>query len=587
MSSINYSFPVSSVYANNNIEVDSLLFGYKWGENAKPGDGIALTYSFGLVGASVYRNGYATPDPGSVWTLSGTAKAAIRQAIGVWTAVANITCTEISDTASSCGDLRFGGSNAPSVAYTIMPGAELPEGGDVWFGSSFADPSLSWAGGSYAYLTAMHEVGHALGLKHTHEDAGDAFPSAPTAIDSQLYSVMSYKSFAGASATMGYWQNRFATTPMVDDIRAIQYLYGANMTTNAGDTVYSWQPGQAIFETIWDGGGNDTISWSNQTSDARIDLRPGSYSNLGPAWTAGIFLEPRTLGIAYNCWIENAIGGAGNDVLIGNERDNLLSGGAGNDTLTGGGGNDTLDGGGGIDTAVFENPPGSYSILHTGANEVTVTGPRGTATLRGIERLSFGDMTLALSPDAKTGTVADTFYAVANRSSGKSLLQEASAYSGPLPSLQWQWIGGNDGEVIASGSGNDFINSLGGDDAIDGGAGDDVLDGGTGSNFLTGGAGHDTFFVDGRTGQPVWSTVADLDANEMVTVWGWQDARSTLSWAEMSGAEGFKGATARIDLDGDGRIDASLTLTGKATGSIVTAPGTIQGTDYLALWLKG
>lgn len=587
MSAIDYAYPVSGIVASGSIAIDSLLWGYKWGADGTPGTGVSLTYSFGVAGLSAYRDGYATPDPASVWTLSGTAQGAIRQAIGSWSAVANIACTEVADTAASCGDLRIGGSASPAVAYTIMTTGDLPEGGDVWFGSTFADPSLPWSSGSYAYLTAMHEIGHALGLKHTHEDGGAGFPEAPTAIDSQLYSVMSYKSFVGASPTMGYWQDRFATTPMINDIRAIQYLYGANMATNAGDTVYSWAPGQAIYETIWDAGGNDTISWANQTTDTRIDLRPGHYSDLGPAWSSGFLLERRTLGIAYDCWIENAVGGSGNDLLIGNERDNLLIGGAGNDTLIGGGGNDTLDGGEGIDTALFENPPEAYSILHTGDGAVTVTSSQGTTTLRSIERLSFGDMTLALNPDAQAGTVPTTFYAVAESATGKSILQEASSYSGPLSSLQWQWIGSAAGEAIAGSAGNDFINGLGGDDAIDGGAGDDVLDGGTGSNFLTGGAGRDTFFVDGRAGAPVWSTVTDLEMGETVTVWGWQDGRSTLSWAEMNGADGYKGATAQIDIDGDGRIDASLTLTGKTVGAVATMPGTVQGNGYLALWLNG
>ncbi|TWA61057.1 serralysin [Azospirillum brasilense] len=586
MSNPDYTFSVSAITASGRIEIDSLLSGYKWGAGSQPGTGVSLTYSFGAAGLSAYRDGYLTPDPGSVWTLSGTAQAAIRQALGTWTAVANISCIEVPENALSCGDIRFGGSGVPDTAYTVMPVVDLPEAGDVWFGTTFADPGLSWTPGSYTYQTIVHELGHAFGLKHLHEEYG-GFPVAPTGIDYQLYSTMSYRSFPGASPGMGYWQDRFPTTPMVDDIAAIQYLYGANMSTNAGDTVYSWAPGQAIFETIWDGGGNDTISWANQTTDARIDLRPGSYSDLGPSWKAGFYLEPRTLGIAYDCWIENAIGGSGNDLLIGNALDNALYGGAGDDTLIGGAGNNLLDGGEGFDTAVFEGAPSSYTILHTGAGEVTVSGPQGVNTLRSIENLSFGDLTLALSRDATPGTVANTFFGVANSASGRQFLQEASAYSGPVQNLQWQLIGSNDGEAIVGGASNDFINGLGGMDAIDGGAGDDVLDGGTGSNFLTGGAGHDTFFLDGRSGDPVWSTVTDLEAGELVTVWGWQPGQSTLTWEDWQGAGGFEGATAHIDLDGNGRIDASVTLSGHAVSSLSTMPGVVGDSAYLGIRLFG
>ena len=586
MSTPDYVLPVSEIAGSGRIEIDSLLAGYKWGAGSQPGNGVSLTYSFGVAGLSAYRDGYLTPDPESVWSLSGTAQAAIRQAIGAWTAVANITCTEVADSALSCGDIRFGGSNAPATAYTVLPVVALPEAGDIWFGTAFADPTLSWTPGSYIHQTIVHEIGHAFGLKHLHEEYG-AFPAAPTGIDFQLYSTMSYRSYSGASPEMGYWQDRFPTTPMVNDIAAIQYLYGANMSTNAGDTVYSWQPGQAIFETIWDGGGNDTISWANQTTNARMDLRPGSYSDLGPSWRSGFYMEPRTLGIAYDCWIENAIGGSGNDILIGNALGNGLYGGAGDDTLIGGAGNNLLDGGDGFDTAVFEGAPSSYTIRHSGAGEVTVEGPQGTSTLRSIEHLSFGDTTLALSRDATPGTVASTFFGVANSVSGKQVLQEASTYSGPVQTLQWQLIGSDDGEAIVGGNGNDFINSRGGMDAIDGGAGDDVLDGGTESNFLIGGAGQDTFFLDARSGAPLWSTVTDLEAGEIVTIWGWRPGESALTWAEAGGAEGFTGATAHIDLDRDGHTDASLTLSGKSVGSLTTMPGTVNGTDYLAVWLNG
>ena len=47
--------------------------------------------------------------------------------------------------------------------------------------------------------------------------------------------------------------------------------------------------------------------------------------------------------------IENVNGGAGNDIITGNNSDNTLNGGTGNDTLNGGLGNDRLVGGSGND----------------------------------------------------------------------------------------------------------------------------------------------------------------------------------------------------------------------------------------------
>ena len=46
--------------------------------------------------------------------------------------------------------------------------------------------------------------------------------------------------------------------------------------------------------------------------------------------------------IAKGSKIENAIGGSGNDLIIGNALANSLTGGSGNDTLTGGEGADVF-----------------------------------------------------------------------------------------------------------------------------------------------------------------------------------------------------------------------------------------------------
>ena len=147
---------------------------------------------------------------------------------------------------------------------------------------------------------------------------------------------------------------------------------------------------------------------------------------------------------------------------------------------------------------------------------------------------------------------------------GLPRLQQLDRYTGPVSYLQFETRGSDAGEVMNLRATNDFVNLLGGDDAANGGAGNDVLDGGTGSNFLTGGSGADVFFLDIRNpgGSPTWSTITDFTAEDELAIFGWNPAASRSSWVASDGAEGFKGATLHIDIDGDRDIDASMTFTG-------------------------
>ena len=58
--------------------------------------------------------------------------------------------------------------------------------------SSF--PSEDFTVGSFAYYTALHEIGHALGLSHTHQDAGGSYLGKELSEkdDTIRNSVMSY-----------------------------------------------------------------------------------------------------------------------------------------------------------------------------------------------------------------------------------------------------------------------------------------------------------------------------------------------------------------------------------------------------------
>ncbi len=384
---------ISSVGASGVAYVDSLLHGYKWGSGSA-GTGFSATYSFFTANNSNYSVAeYVTApllgqvggnfEPLFSLPLTTAQVTAAGKALAAWGAVADITFSEVLDSASVAGDIRFGRSTTVddgtlAYAYPLFPDALA---GDIWINPNMAGLNNS-DDGKKGYFTLMHEVGHALGLDHPHAPTSLGGVAA-TSIDSMSYTAMSYKGYVGGPQCL--FPDYFPTTPMLNDIAAIQYLYGANYSTNSGDTSYSWSPGQTIFETIWDGGGADTIDWSNQTRAATIDLNAGSWSDVGTRIGAGDSQTlTETLAIAYGTTIENAIGGSGNDTITGNGVGNRLSGGSGNDTLDGGAGTDTVSYAGGLGGHVY--------LLHNYA-----VGGFGTDTFSDIENVTgseFGDYLL-------------------------------------------------------------------------------------------------------------------------------------------------------------------------------------------------
>jgi len=168
--------------------------------------------------------------------------------------------------------------------------------------------------------------------------------SAQFAQDSNQYSVMSY---FGNGATGSSIPNS-ASSPLMADVLALQNIYGIN-TNNIDDTNYQYTTTNSPNGfCIWDSsGGLDAIDVSafGSTVNQLISLLPGTFSNIG-----GL---SGNLSIAVGTTIEKAIGGAGSDLIVGNDAFNILIGGSGNDTLSGGLGNDTLTGGDGVDTFKF------------------------------------------------------------------------------------------------------------------------------------------------------------------------------------------------------------------------------------------
>lgn len=444
--------PWSTVANSGTATTDALLGGTKWGSGAV-GQAVTVTYSFAQSGL-LWRTGYGSGEPSyGFQPLNGTQMEVARKALNAWSAVANVSFVEVTESSTVVGDMRFASSSLPSTAWAYYPSSSA-EGGDVWLGrNSYFD---STADGSYSLLGLMHEIGHALGLKHPHDTDGSGVVLAVN-LDYLGNSVMSYRSYINQTIGSAYTNTFFPTTPGIYDIAALQQLYGANMATNASDTTYHWGAGEQILETIWDAGGTDTIDWSNQSSAAEINLTAGVWSKLGPSYDTAGGENTKTLNIALGVTIENAIGGSADDAICGNDARNLIQGGDGNDTLEGGTGTDTLEGGSGDD-------------LISGRNIGVVTADNGDL-IRG------GDGNDTIDGGAGNDRI--------NGDAGNDLIYGGSGNDTLYGHYSY--------DTLIGGDGNDYLFGYSSNDSLVGGTGNDTLYGHTGRDTLDGGVGYDTF----------------------------------------------------------------------------------------------
>ena len=368
-------------------------------------------------------------------------------------------------------------------------------------------------GGNYGVRLALHELGHGLGIAHPHDTGHGStavtersVAADDAAYDNERYTVMSYEK-GGWNQSVGRMYGH-AVTPMALDILAIQNMYGAK-SSYEGNTVYRLTDARTAtldldgsdgiisigraFYAIWDTGGTDELVYSGSNrvllnlnnapmlifhddrTEALVELikrgtafdaLPDEIKNYlaDPEYSAGgnisaVFDSAGSVQLGgysiasdahdADAKIENATGGSGDDVIVGNEATNVLTGNLGNDLLLGsagddsilggdgddelggGEGNDALDGGPGDDTALFSDIYSNYELARNDATGVvTVSHVRGSRadgvdTLVNIESARFLDATVDLTGDEIGDVPIDFIF----------LVDLSSSFSDDLPNF--------------------------------------------------------------------------------------------------------------------------------------------------------
>ena len=223
----------------------------------------------------------------------------------------------------------------------------------------------------------------------TYDGAGGGFDAIDYTTLSASTSWITVDIAAGRATTSGFGNDWFTN---------IEAIYAS-----AGNDSFLGSNGNDYFRGE---GGNDTIAGGAGTADR------ASYSELGAARsvTVNLALGGATVsgGIGNDSLIniENILGGAGNDSILGDGNTNYFFGLGGDDTLSGAEGNDTFEGSSGNDFASYATANDTIeAFLSNNADPGRAEGADGSDQLFGIEGLIGGNSSDTLSGNSAVNTL--------------------------------------------------------------------------------------------------------------------------------------------------------------------------------------
>ena len=447
-------------------------------------------------------------------------EAAFRDALDLYAEAAGLTFLEL-----GAGDERamIGVSRTTGSQYGGW--AEFPFVYGDFAGASHLvlDGRGSFAPGTWEFEILLHEIGHAVGLKHPFDADLPNRAVLAADLDTTRNTVMSYEYGSAPRRELGRL-----------DEAALEQLYG---------------------------GADGTQGWRALATDRAIVLRagPGDDVLTNPnGWFTlyGGDGDDRLVGTGGANGGDRQYGQGGRDRLEGGGGDDALFGGSGADRIEGGWGDDLIEGGSGADRIDGDGPEvpagagGTRDVIRGGAggdridagegndrawgegHADVILGRSGNDRLwggGGADRLGGGEGDDRL----RGGAGRDDLAGGAGRDrlwgDGGADTLEGGAGADVL-------LGGAMGDTLRGGGGADRLDGQRGDDLLVGGAGDDALIGGAGRDDLRGSGGGDR--LDGGRGADV------LD--------GGTGADTLLG---RLGRDALGGGRGRDDLDGGGGAD--------------------------------